>query len=185
EKVPHDLIDITLEVIEKAGKLLNTKFRPNLYLTLLDHLSYSVERIIDDIDSGYPYLEEMKVLLKDEYEVALKLVRYINFRMNISLKDDEAILLAVHFSSARQDKFSFESKNELYENIISDIIEIIKLKAKADFNFDSYFLQRLKTHLRFIINDSANVKNRMDYKGYYKFKNVLLEGYNQELEISQ
>lgn len=96
--VSPEIITITSDIIKKAEGMLQTKFRQNIFFSVLDHLSFAVERNKEQIENPYPYLEEMKILLNEEYQVCEQLVNYINHSLGINLKSYEAILLAIHLS---------------------------------------------------------------------------------------
>ena len=143
--VSPEIITITSDIIKKAEGMLQTKFRQNIFFSVLDHLSFAVERNKEQIENPYPYLEEMKILLNEEYQVCEQLVDYINHSLDINLKSDEAILLAIHFANARLDVDNSD------EEIIAEILNIISMKLNINLNKEQVRLLRISmrtTHCR-------------------------------------
>ena len=186
KSVPSEVINVTHEIIKKAERMLKTTFRPNLFLTILDHLSFAIERSKEGLESNYYYLEEMQVLLREEYEACVGLVEYINMRLNVNLQNDEAVLLAIHFANARASHY--KSKHEYSKEIIDEIMEIIHMKLGVDVSQHPFYEQRLKTHLKFFMNnvsDKSKLKELGTKEGFNEIKKVLSEQYNQELKCSE
>jgi transcriptional antiterminator len=185
KSVPSEIITITNEIIKKVEKKLNASFRPNLFLTILDHLSFAIERSKEGLESDYFYLEEMKVLLKEEYEVCVELVEYINLRLDVNLENDEAALLAIHFANARINKN--KNKQAYLEKIIKEIMNIIHIKLGVDYSKYPFYEQRLKRHLRFFINHasckSKNITGKND--GFIEIKKAISKQYIKELKCAE
>lgn len=177
--VSPEIISVTSEILRKAERMLQTTFRAGLFFTVLDHLSFAVEKSKEGIDNSYPYLDEMKFLLKEEYEVCLVLVDYINQRLSVHLKKDEAVLLAIHFASARVDSRDDE------EEIIREILEIISMKLNIDLSDEQIKLQRLKNHLRLFLKTNTSRGEKLKKESIRGIEKVLSEDYKVEYNCSQ
>ncbi|MDT2464403.1 PRD domain-containing protein [Enterococcus avium] len=177
--VSPEIISITFEIIKMAEQKLNTKFRVNLFFTILDHLSFAVERNKDQLDSNYRYLEEMKILFKEEYEVCELLVDYINISLGINLKNDEAVLLSIHFANARLDLDNSE------DEMINEIMNIISIKLDVDLNEKQAKLHRLKTHLRLFINTNSTRSKNKNSDSFKEIESVLSKEYNAEYQCAR
>lgn len=178
--VSPEIITITSDIIRKAEEMLQTKFRQNIFFSVLDHLSFAIERNKEQIENPYPYLEEMKILLNEEYQVCEQLVNYINHSLDINLKSDEAILLAIHFANARLDADNSD------EEIIAEILNIISMKLNINLNKGQARLHRLKAHLRFFIkNKSARNGESAKNRSFKEIERLLSKEYASEYQCAQ
>lgn len=178
--VSPEIITITSDIIKKAEGMLQTKFRQNIFFSVLDHLSFAVERNKEQIENPYPYLEEMKILLNEEYQVCEQLVNYINHSLGINLKSDEAILLAIHFANARLDVDNSD------EEIIAEILNIISMKLKINLNNEQARLHRLKAHLRFFIKNKSVRNGDSAKNGSFKeIERLLSKEYASEYQCAR
>lgn len=185
--VSPEIISITFEIIKRAEQMLKTKFRVNLFFTVLDHLSFAIDRNKEKMDTGYRYLDEMKILFKEEYEVSEQLVKYINQVLKINLNSEEAIVLAIHFANARKDIDNSD------EEIINEIMGIISMKLEIDLSNNKSKLRRLKTHLRLflktnytLIKSSYKRVNDLDQRNFKEgIEQVLSKEYNSEYQCAR
>ena len=177
--VSAEIITITMDILKKAETMLGTKFRTNLFFTIVDHLSFAIERSKEGIESNYFYLAEMKILLKEEYEVSKALVDYVNRELNTNLKDDESVLLAMHFANSKTDIKSTE------EEIIQEIMDIIALKLDIENTDKQINLHRLKTHLRLFLKTNFSRSSRLKRQSFEEIKNTLSKEYKAEFQCAQ
>ena len=114
----------------------------------------------------------------------------------LNLPEDEAGIIALHFDNATYNKITTESITST--NIIKDILQIIRLNYKLEFNEDDLNYDRLLTHLKYftkrIISSSIEeytsdeifakiIENSYSeaYKCALKIKDYIENTYNYEV----
>ena len=69
EKMPLEHLQISAEIIEYARNVLNRKLNESIYLTLTDHINFSIERFEKCMMFSNPLIREVKSFYKQEYLV--------------------------------------------------------------------------------------------------------------------
>lgn len=147
-EIPEDILQITHEIILYASKTLGKKLDDHLYTSLSDHINFSIKRYNSGIEIKNELLDEIRRIHKEEYKVALVALKYINKKLNVKLKEDEAGFIALHFLNSTYENAKGNSIKST--NLINDILNIVKVCFKdikleeGEINYD-----RLLTHLKY------------------------------------
>jgi len=88
------------QTVKYAKEDLGRELNESIYVLLADHLNFAFERLKQNIFLICPMLAEIQLLYKDEYNVAKKVVKYIEENMNIKLPDSEIGFIALHVMNA-------------------------------------------------------------------------------------
>lgn len=152
--IPREIISITDDVIHLAKKELNKEMNDGIYITLMDHINYAVERYLQGISPQNAMLWEIKRFYRDELEVAKHAIQMINSKLMTNLNEDEAGFIALHFVNA---ELNSEMKDvTMITNIMQESLNIIKYYFKVVFEEDSVEFYRLLTHLKFFAQRIVN-----------------------------
>lgn len=195
-QIPEGVFEITDEIISYASKELDTELDNQIYISLSDHISFAIKRFKNNISLKNDLLNEIRRIHKKEFKVALWVVDYLNEKLEINLPEDEAGFIALHFVNATYNKITTESITST--NIIKDILQIIRLNYKLEFNEDDLNYDRLLTHLKYFtkrIITSSKEENTSDeifakiiensyseaYKCALKIKDYIENTYNYEV----
>lgn len=161
--IPSDILKLSAEIVLEAKKKLPSTLNPNLFVSLADHINFTiyrleryreVEMIISyDIENLYPL----------ETEIAKWALGMIKDRLNVVLPESEITSLAMHFVNSKEsDDNDIDDKNR--NLIISDIVELLETKMCKPIDRKSYSFNRFVLHLRyFLLRVESNGQFSEDY----------------------
>lgn len=150
EKVPLEHIQLTNDIISYARTALGKKLNDNIYLTLTDHISFSIERVQQGIVLKNALLWEIRRFYNHEYLVGKEALAMIEKRLGIVLPEDEAGFIALHLVNASMDFTGMEQTAEATK-IIQNILTIVKYHFQMELDEYSLHYERFLTHLKFFI----------------------------------
>jgi beta-glucoside operon transcriptional antiterminator len=145
--MPEDIINVTHEVIELIRKTLPGKIDDRIYVTLLDHIKYAVDRYLQGIQFSDMLLVEIEHLYQAEIAVAKEALLIINQRLMVKLPEDEAAFIALHIVNAQLELDMKEVQK--ITAIINEVLKIIRYHFKIPLAESSLDYARLVTHLKF------------------------------------
>lgn len=154
-----DAMDIIRDVdplfIEMAGRILQLaqiRFQEvdkNILLPLADHIAFSIERMKANMDISNPFANEIALLYKEEYEVALQGKEIIKEMCGYDINEGEVGYITLHVHSARgEDKVSEAMQTAV---IIRDSIEEVERDYGITINTNSMSYTRLMNHMKFLM----------------------------------
>ncbi|WP_117170930.1 BglG family transcription antiterminator LicT [Paraliobacillus sediminis] len=147
-EIPDEHLMLSNKIIELANESLETELNVNIYITLTDHISYAIERVKQGLLLKNPLAWEVKKFYKEEYHVALQALDIINEASGIRLPEDEAGSIALHLVNAQQGEHDMEQTMAMTQ-IVTDLLQIVKLHYGIEINEDSMNYNRFMTHLRY------------------------------------
>lgn len=181
EKIPLEHIQTTNEIISFAKASLGKKLSPNIYITLVDHINFAIERNAQGVQIKNALLWEIKKLYNHEYLVGKEALHIIKRRLNIELPEDEAGFIALHFVNALMDDISMEKTTDM-TRMIQNILNIIKYHFNLELDEYSIHYERFITHLKFFaqrIFMGVTIEDQDD-----QFLEVLKTKYKKEYECT-
>ena len=150
EKSPEYLPPLVQSLIDQANAGLNGRLSEQLFFTLMDHLSFAIERFHKGIAIQNRLLFEVKRFYPREFALAQQAVNTLNQRLSITLPEEEAGNIAFHLVNGQTDVLNMES-TLLSVKMLKDIFNIIKYHFRVEIDRDSLNYQRFLTHLQFFI----------------------------------
>lgn len=178
DEIDNCIIGITEEAIAVISEKLGGKLNEKIHITLLDHISFAVERYKNNVSFNNPFLDEMKFLYKEPFGIAEEVLKIINEKLDIELPVDEAGFIAMHIHAAMNNINL--SKATLNTTIIMSMVDFIEEKFEEEIEKESVEYIRLVTHLRFAIDRAQ--KN-------IEVKNIILgsikENYVKSFDVSK
>lgn len=154
--IPVENLEIAEEVIKYAEDKLDTKLNENIYLTLTDHISFSINRYKNNLEMKNVMLWDVKRLHKAEFEIGLKALEIIKNKINIELPEDEAASIAMHILNGELSQDMPQIVDII--NLINEILKIVKYHFNIDFDEESINYYRFITHLKFFAQRLVNGK---------------------------
>lgn len=145
--IPTEHVKIAEEIINMAKNILNTSFSDHIYVALTDHISFSISRNRENIKIQNPLLHEIKRIYSDEYDVAEKALDIINDRFGLTLDENEAGFIALHFVEASMGKTSGKAI-EIME-LVDHLFNIIQNYFNVELIEDTLSYSRLMAHLKY------------------------------------
>lgn len=170
-------------MIHYAQNELDTKFNDNLYLSLMDHIYFTIKRYHENMLIQNRLLFETKLMYPEEFRVGNEIVQKMNKMFNVDLPEDEAAFIALHFVNANLGTDNPSSKTQ--DKIVQDMLTIIKNYFKLSINSDTLQYVRLVTHLKFFAQRITQKKMQATSGGDVQLFSVVKERYSISYECVQ
>lgn len=152
--IPVENLEIAEEIIKYAEEKLDRKLNENIYLTLTDHIGFSIDRYKNNLEMKNVMLWDIKRLHKEEFSIGVKALDIIKDRFGIELPVDEAASIAMHILNGQIDKDMPDVVNMI--NLIDEILKIVKYHFNINFDEESINYYRFITHLKFFTQRLAS-----------------------------
>ena len=150
EETPSEYIEITNDIIGYANEKLGGKLNDQIFITLVDHISYALTRYEKNITIQNRLLWELKKFYPKEFEIGKYAVEYINNKLNVKLPEEEAGNIAYHVVNAQTDEAEMQN-TMLTIRMLKDIFNIIQYNFGITIDKDSLNYSRFLTHLQFFV----------------------------------
>lgn len=156
--IPIEQIEVSNEIIAYAKTVIHNKLSKNIYITLTDHINFTVKRYQEGIHFTNALLWEIKRLYHQEFQVGQKAAELLYQKLHIAISEDEAASIAMHFVNA---ELGTEMPNTIdITKLIQNVLKIITYSYKKEIIEESINYERFITHLRFfsqrVINNQIN-----------------------------
>ena len=155
-------IDVTSQVVkndsvylEIASKIISEacnafdNFDRSILITLADHIAFAVKRMESGLVINNPFKNDIRIMFKEEYDIAKRSADIISDEINIDINEDEVSYITLHLHSARSDMKIDESL--LLATIINESMSEIEGMLNIKINVDSLSYSRLLTHLKYLL----------------------------------
>lgn len=158
--IPIEHIDLCLDIVSHIQDKFDYKLNENIYISLTDHISFAIKRREKGYNFTNPLLHEVRNIYKQEFDLGLYAVNYLNKNLNINFDEHEASSIALHIVDAEYDRNPSEIVSQ-----IEDIKEIIKIIYEGQMSENLYgkdyvlydyinkFITRIKEGKQKNIND--------------------------------
>lgn len=146
--VPLDYIELGEEVIKYAKLKLGKKLNDMIYVSLVDHLYFTVRRFQDGHMVKNNLLWDIKRFYQDEFKIGQYTLDLIEKRFDIRLPEDEAAFITLHIINAYDNN---EFSDHMYEitEVMQAICNIVKYTFHREFDEENVYYYRFITHLKF------------------------------------
>lgn len=165
------IIEVVNEIVEQAHSYFKGEINAQLHLTLLDHLNFALERKNHGIEINYPFLNELDVIYKKEFEFAEWAYKLITQKISSDFSESEVGFLTLHFHAALTNRKV--SVVMIQQKILKDIVTFVEEKFHIKIDVHSIYYQRLIVHIGYVLKRS--IRN-------IKIENKLLEVIKQSLK---
>jgi beta-glucoside operon transcriptional antiterminator len=145
ENIPLDHLRVCDEIINTARRELR-EVGDTIYLTLIDHISFAIERYKSNLYLASSLKWEMKRFYPDEFRIGLMALDIIEKRLSVRLPDDEAAFIAFHLANAGA---SASVNLEESLRLVQRILDIIKNRFPIVYNEESAAYGHLLIHLKY------------------------------------
>ena len=150
EDISSEYIDITNHIVKYATDILKCKLNDNIFISLIDHISFAIERYNKNVSLQNRLLWEVKKFYPEEFKIGLYAVDKINAIFNINLPEEEAGNIAFHIVNAQTENAEMQN-TMLMIKMMKDILNIIKYDLKINLDKESLSYSRFITHLQFFL----------------------------------
>lgn len=150
KSVDNQLYSIAEDIVKFAELELKHKMNEYFIFTIAKHIEFAIERnSIENIEYD-PFQFQLNYLYPDEYEVALKIIEFLNEKYELNLKRQEVSFFTLHFVNSMIDSENFNEVVKLSE-LMSRILEIIDDYANFKLQKSSVDYSRFVVHLRYFL----------------------------------
>ncbi len=147
-KTDPELLLLIEKIVQYGKDKYGIKVRDYIYLTLLDHVDYTLKRFQEGIEFDSPLHWEIKRFYKAEYDIGKKALEFIYDYTGCLLPEKEASSIALHFVNIRSNKINMNETMQITK-IIHDLTNIVKYEFKITFDEESFDYSRFITHLHY------------------------------------
>ena len=188
EDVPAEHVSLCYDIIEYTKNILNVDLNDYIYVTLTDHISYSLKLNKDGIHRSNVLLWEIKKFYPKEYKIGLKALELIEDETHQKLSEDEAGSIALHLVNAQINKtLNIREDASKLTQMVQDILNIVKYTYNISLDENSLNYERFITHLRFFfkrLNNNEVVESEDDFL-LGQVKNKYRQAYECMLKIEK
>ncbi|WP_058989872.1 PRD domain-containing protein [Anaerococcus rubeinfantis] len=179
--IPIEHIDLCLDIVSHIQDKFDYKLNENIYISLTDHISFAIKRREKGYNFTNPLLHEVRNIYKQEFELGLYAVNYLNKNLNINFDEHEASSIALHIVDAEYDRNPSEIVSQ-----IEDIREIIKIIYEGQMSENLYgkdyilydYINKFITRIK-----EGKQKNINDKKLYYFIRSNYKKDFMTTLSI--
>lgn len=179
--IPIEHIDLCLDIVSHIQDKFDYKLNENIYISLTDHISFAIKRREKGYNFTNPLLHEVRNIYKQEFELGLYAVNYLNKNLNINFDEHEASSIALHIVYAEYDRNPSEIVSQ-----IEDIKEIIKIIYEGQISENLYgkdyilydYINKFITRIK-----EGKQKNINDKKLYYFIRSNYKKDFMTTLSI--
>ena len=155
-EIPYEYMHMTNEIVSYAQLSLNKELDENLYMALMDHLNFAINRIKQGIALPNSMLWEIKHYYNHEYRIGTEAIAIIKRSTGVEMPVDEAGFIAMHILNSELDLDMERSK--VMTKIIQDALNIVKYHFNITIEEESLDYERFVTHLKFFIQRAMHEK---------------------------
>lgn len=148
-KMPLEHVQISNEIISYASNVLNLKFNQSIYVTLTDHINFAIERFRRGINLENSLLWEIKQFYSQEYLLGVYACDRIRERLHISLPEDEAGFIALHFVNAEYGTDIKEAAS--FPKQLKTIVNLINTIMGKKMDQETLHYARFLVHIKFLL----------------------------------
>lgn len=148
KNIPIEVINIAINIIDKASIDLNAKYPSSAIFAMADHINYALKRANENIYLDMPIVQDLKLLYPKEMELAVNTLNYINKELNANLLRNEIGMIALHLINDREIVVK-EQQNT--EEIIEKCTHIIEKKVNIKIDKNSFNYSRFVTHFDYML----------------------------------
>lgn len=147
KNIPLEYIQISNDIISYAKETLEMELSHSIYITLTDHISFSINQMKEGTIFSNPLYFEIKRFYPEEYAVGLKGLDLIEERTKIRLPEEEAASIALHLVTA---EFNIKVRDSYAITVLlHEMMEIISNEIKIP-KEDTLYKDRLVINLKFL-----------------------------------
>lgn len=148
--IPPVYFEITQEISDIAGRVLNNSLSISIYYALTDHIHFAVERFNQGILLTNRVFWEIKNYYPKEFQIGIEALKLIENRIGCSLPEEEAASIAFHIINA-ESKSNVNNNAMKYAKMIGSIVNLVRYNIRGNVDTHSIHYTRFITHVKFFV----------------------------------
>lgn len=150
--LPPAYLNLCTRIIDYADEVLNVPLQEIIYLTLTDHLSFAIERQKKGISFHNSLEYEVRTFYPREYAVGRHALTMIREELDVTLPEDEAASIALHFINAECD-VSLQDTLRCTQTL-HDILDLLTTFPQLNLQPGNPYYDELAVLLKFLVQRS-------------------------------
>lgn len=147
KSIPLEYVQISDEIISYAKENLDMELSQSIYITLTDHISFSINQFKKGTFFSNPLFFEIKRFYPEEFAVGQKGLELIEQKTGTKLPEDEAASIALHLVTA---EFNIKVRDSyMITVLLHELMDIISKEMKIP-EKDNLYKDRLVINLKFL-----------------------------------
>lgn len=147
-QLPPQLLELCTQIIEHAKTTIGHRLNESIYLTLTDHIDFTLSRIREGRYLPNPLLTEVRVFYPVEFSVGLYALELIRSELGVVFQEDEAASIALHLVNAEYD--GSMSATIRAAQVLPSLVQIMEDWPGLRLDRDHLFYNELIVHLKFL-----------------------------------
>lgn len=158
ETTPYEYIRVSEAILEKVKKELYPNINDLCLFSLVDHISFAIERVQKGIELPNLILRETRWLYPQEYDIAKWALQEIHQTSQVQLPDDEAGYIVLHILNAS----GTNKKDNLLDimNCTKIITGIIEEEMKLEIDQNDFDYYRFVMHVKYLLSKLKTGQNQ-------------------------
>lgn len=148
-------IETITEIIEHGQAVLDTSYDLALYISLADHLHYTLDRVSKGLVISNPLSWEIRKFFPKEFQVGRDSLAIIEKNLHIRLPEDEVSSIALHFINAQKDSGAIEASQQI-SKMVTTILDIVRFHYGYLNDQDDLSYHRFVTHIQYFAQRVLN-----------------------------
>ena len=148
-------VKLVTQIVEYAKQNYHLRVNDYIYLTLLDHIDFTVRRLKENMFFKSPLQYEVRRFYPDEYAIGVYAVQLLERELDLEIPTEEAISIALHFVNIQSTKRDMTVTNKITK-FIEDVLTIVRYEYTQSFDENSFHFSRFVTHLHYFAQNVIN-----------------------------
>lgn len=185
-EIPEGVMQVAVEIVDKARTYLQTNLNDSLIFILADHLHFAIQRCREGMVIENPLVYDLQHLYEKEMELARWSRRLVYRRLFVRLPSEEEANLAMHFINAQSTAKKQEEESDL-TRIIEDVTSIVEQELNLLIDREDFNYARFIMHLQFLFKRKQKklVLDTSNRKMFRQMEEEFLEVYQCVLKIKE
>lgn len=147
-QLPTELLELCTRIIDYARSCIRRELNESIYLTLCDHIHFSLNLAKQGMRVPNPLLTEVRVFYPEEFAVGKYALEQICATMGAAMGEDEAASIALHLVNA---EYSGSMNATMHAtHALQPIVRILETWPGLILNKRHLFYEELIVHIKFM-----------------------------------
>lgn len=147
-QLPPQLLELCTRIIDHAKITIGHRLNESVYLTLTDHIQFTLNRIRKGQYLPNPLLTEVRVFYPVEFSVGKFALELIRSELGVVFQEDEAASIALHLVNAEYD--GSMSATIRAAQVLPSLVQIMEDWPDLRLDRDHLCYNELIVHLKFL-----------------------------------
>ena len=170
-EIPEEVFEVAAKIVDMAVNYIDCELSSNLVFTLADHINFAIERNQRNMNLRNPFLYDIRYFYEKEMDIGNLAVKMIRRYLKVSLPEEEAGNIALHFIKAEA---LSEKENEfnVSDTVVEEVTYLIEKELNNRIKREDFNYSRFVSHLQYLMKrkdavssiSSDNIKLYMEMK---------------------